>query len=310
MDMIKNKTGKRVLAVAMTVLLLCSMAAVPSGKARAAGMEPYVDISTDIIALSPQAAEVKMNVAARNMPENTQLAVSVADGNICSVAWVDPGERGYVQLCYKRGEALGETVATIYVADNPAIARQIRVTNKDVADSYAYEGEGNMDFSVNMVDLPYAVHAVNTDKDGYFGLIYNNTAGETQVLVNTAGAYDGTVAILHGTNGMTFHVLATGHWQITMTPVLEVSVWSQSGSGSTVTGRFTGDNSEHSVYCVNYAPKGNFIVWLYDINDDTRWLLANGAGAYGTLKKDVYLNESHTYYYSVQSEGNWMVEFR
>jgi len=306
---IGKRAGKKLTAIAMSAALLLGLTVLP-GEAVKAEEAPFVDISTDLISLSPQADEVKMSVAARNMPEGTALAFSVADGNICSVEWaVDAKE--YTQLCYKRGAALGETVVTVFVKDNPAISRQIRVTNKDVADSYVYEGNGNMDiYGLNMAPIPYEAHVVSSDASGYFGLLYSNAAGESKVLVNKVGAYNGSTVIEKGANATTLHVLASGHWQIVLTPVLVFTTPTQSGVGNMVTGRFKGDDDTHDVYCANWAGKGNYIVWLYDINNDTRQLLANGAGTFGRTKKNIYLNASHSYYLSVQSEGNWLVEFK
>lgn len=304
------KAGKRIMAAAMTAALVMGAAVLP-GEIVRAEETPFVDISTALISLSPQADEVTMSVAARNMPAETELAVSVADGNICSVEWVEPDSKGYTQIRYKRGAMLGETVATVFVKDNPAIARQIMVTNKDAADSYVYEGDGNFDiYGLNMTPIPYEVHAVSTDADGYFGLLYTNAAGESKVLVNKTGAYNGSTTIEKGANATTLHVLASGHWQIVLTPVLASATPTQSGTGNMVSGRFKGDDETHDVYCANWAGKGNYIVWLYDINNNTRQLLANGAGTYGRTKKNIYLNASHSYYLSVQSEGNWLVEFR
>lgn len=300
---------KKIIAAVMMAALFMGMMVMPAETAQAEEA-PFVDISTALISLSPQADEVTMSVAARNMPEGTELAVSVADGNICSVEWVELDSKGYTRLRYKRGAALGETVATVFVKDNPAIARQIVVTNKDVADSYVYEGDGNLDiYGLNMTPIPYAVHAVSTDANGYFGLLYSNAAGESKVLVNKVGAYDGSTTIEEGANATTLHVLASGHWQIVITPVLNFTTMTQSGTGNMVSGRFKGDDETHDVYCANWAGKGNYIVWLYDINNNTRQLLANGAGTYGKKKKNIYLNASHSYYLSVQSEGNWLVEF-
>lgn len=303
------KVRKRLTAVMMTAAILTGSVSLPKGVARAEEV-PFVDISTDLISLSPQADEVKMNVAARNMPEGTALAFTVADVSICGVEWVDQDTKGYTQLSYKRGAALGETVVTVFVKDNPAVASRIRVTNKDAADSYVYEGDGNMNIhGLNMPPVPYDVHVVSTDADGYFGLVYSNAAGESKVLVNKMGAYEGSTTIEKGANAASLQVLASGHWQIVMTPVLQFTTMTQSGVGNMVSGRFKGDDGTHDVYCANWAEKGNYIVWLYDLNDDSRLLLANGVGTYGRKKKNVYLNPSHSYYLSVQSEGKWLVEF-
>ncbi len=307
----KKRWRKSAAAAAVTVVLLAGGAVLPGETVRAEGEAPFVDISTDLISLSPQADEVKMNVAARNMPEGTKLAFSVADGSVCSVEWTEPDSRGYTQLTYRKGAALGETVVTVFVKDNPAVASQIRVTNRDVADSYVYEGDGIMNIhGLNMPPVPYDVHVVSTDADGYFGLLCSNAAGETKMLVNKTGAYEGSTTIEKGTNATSLQILATGHWQIVMTPVLNFTTMTQSGAGNTVSGRFKGDDGTHDVYCANWAEKGNFIVWLYDLNSDTRQLLANGAGTYGKKKKNIYLNDSHSYYLSVQSEGKWLVEFQ
>ncbi len=303
------KVKKRVIAAFMAAGVLAGSVSFPGGVVQAEEA-PFVDISTNLISLSPQADEVTMNVAARNMPKETELAVSVADGTICSVEWVELDSKGYTRLRYKRGSALGETVATVFVKDNPALASQILVTNKDAADSYVYEGDGNMNIhGLNMPPVPYDVHVVSTDEDGYFGLLYSNAAGESKVLVNKTGAYEGSATIEKGTNATSLQILAAGHWQIVMTPVLNFTTMTQSGAGNMVSGRFKGDDGTHDVYCANWAEKGNYIVWLYDLNDDTRLLLANGAGTYGRKKKNVYLNPSHSYYLSVQSEGRWLVEF-
>lgn len=300
---------KKIMAAVMTAALFMGIVAVPVETVRAEEA-PFVDISTDLIALSPQSDEVKMNVAVRNMPKGTPLSFAVADGSICSVEWVEPDSKGYTQLQYKRGETLGETIVTVFVEDNPEIARQIRVTNKDAADSYVYEGDGSLNIhGLNMPPVPYDVHVVSTDADGYFGLLYTNAAGDSKVLVNKVGAYEGSTTIEKGTNATSLQILATGHWQIVMTPVLQFTTMTQSGAGNFVSGRFKGDDGTHDVFCANWAEKGNYIVWLYDLNDDTRLLLANGAGTYGKKKKNVYLNESHSYYLSVQSEGSWLVEF-
>ena len=304
-----SKKGKKIMAAVMAAGLFMGLVAVPAETVRAEEV-PFVDISTNLISLSPQAEEVTMNVAARNMPEGTELAFSVADGNICSVEWTELDSKGYTRLLYKRGAALGETLVTVFVKDNPAVASQIMVTNKDAADSYVYEGDGNQNIhGLNMPPVPYDVHVVSTDADGYFGLLYTNAAGESKVLVNKVGAYEGSTTIAKGTNATSLQILATGHWQIVMTPVLQFTTMTQSGAGNFVSGRFKGDDGTHDVYCANWAEKGNYIVWLYDLNDDKRLLLANGAGTYGKKRKNVYLNESHSYYLSVQSEGNWLVEF-
>lgn len=280
------------------------------GETAGAKEAAFVDISTDMISLSPQATEVRMNVAARNMPEGTELIFRVADEGICSVRWVEKDVKKYTQLCCQRGEMTGDTVITVFAAEYPESARQIRVVNKEVADSYEYEGNGStMICGLYMPPVPYEVHAVSEDADGYFALTYSNAEGDRKVLFNRAGAYNGSVSIGRGTEGTTFEVLATGRWKITMTPVLETAMPVQSGTGSQVSGCFRGDNKTHSVYCANWADKGNFIVWLYDADDNSKKLLANGAGTYGRNKGNVYLNASHSYYISVESEGNWLVEF-
>lgn len=270
----------------------------------------YVDISTDHIDLSPQNNEVKMNVAAKNMPEGTELSVSVADANICTVEWVDLKEHGYTQLKYKRGGVLGETMVTVFVKDNPALSRQIKVTNKDVADTYYYEGNGNLDiYGLNMAPIPYQIAVQYDNANGYFGLTYNEGAGDSKVLLNKVGSYAGSVTLEKGTNATTFHVKAAGHWTMTLTPVLSTTTKNFAGTGDKVSGRFKGDGENHDVYCANYAGKGNYIVWLVDINDNTKTLLANGVGTYGKTKKKVYLSEYHSYYISVKSESNWTVDF-
>ena len=91
---IKSKAGKKMMAAAMTAALVMGAAVLP-GEIVRAEETPFVDISTALISLSPQADEVTMSVAARNMPAETELAVSVADGNICSVEWVEPDSKGY-----------------------------------------------------------------------------------------------------------------------------------------------------------------------------------------------------------------------
>lgn len=280
------------------------------GKAVRAEEAPFVDVSTDLISLSPQCADVKMNVAVRNLPEGTKLVFLVADSAICKVEWAEGNAREYTQLCYKRGEMLGETTVTIFVEDHPEFARQIRVINREAADSYTYEGDGSLDiFGLNMPPIPYEAYAVSADEDGYFGLVWKNTAGERKVLVNKAGAYNGKVALGKGEEGVSLEILATGHWKITMTPVLTAATPTQSGTGNVVSGLFRGDNKKHNVHCANWADKGNFIVWLYDVNDNTKKLLANGAGTYGKNKGDVYLDAAHSYYLSVESAGSWLVEF-
>mgnify|MGYP006943502389 CR=1 FL=1 len=300
---------KRALAAVMGMAVFVG-GMVFGGETARAKEAPFVDISTDMISLSPQAHEVKMNVAARNMPEGTELVFQVANEGICSVRWVEKDVKKYTQLCCQRGEMTGDTVITVFAAGYPESARQISVVNKEAADSYEYEGNGSTVIrGLYMPPVPYEVHVVSEDADGYFALTYSNTAGDRKVLVDRAGAYEGSVTIGRGTEGTNFDVLATGRWKITMTPVLETATPVQSGTGSQVSGCFRGDNKTHSVYCANWADKGNFIVWLYDADDNSKKLLANGAGTYGRNKGNVYLNASHSYYISVESEGNWLVEF-
>lgn len=305
----RKKIVAAVMAAALFTGLTAGLTIVPKETAQAQEV-PFVDISTDVISLSPQAAEVKMNVAARNMAADTPLAFTVEDGNICSVEWVEPSDRGYTQLLYKRGEVTGETVVTVFVKDHPEIARQIRVANRDVAETYVYEGDGSLDiYGLNLSPIPYEVRVASADETGYFGLIYQNPVGERTLLVNRIGAFESSVTIPQGTDGAYFQVTAAGHWQITVTPILTAAAPNQSGTGNLVSGLFRGDDKSHDVFCANQAGKGNFIVWLYDINDNTKKLLANGAGTYGKKTKNVYLNASHSYYLSVESEGNWLVEF-
>lgn len=313
----KNKTrsmakrmsiGKMALAVVMAAAVFVG-GMTASGETVRAEEAPFVDVSTELISLSPQAPEIKMNVAARNMPEGTELSFLVADGSICSVQWVEKDVQKYTQLCCQRGAVVGETVITVFVTEYPEIQRQIRVVNAEVADSYEYEGDGSTAIcGLSLPPAPYEVHAVSED-EGYFGLTCSNTAGERKVLVNKVGAFDESVPVGIGTDGITLEILASGHWKITLTPVLETALSTQAGTGSQVSGCFRGDNKTHSIYCANWAQKGNFIVWLYDVNDQSKKLLANGIGTYGKNKGNIYLNASHSYYISVESEGNWLVDF-
>lgn len=309
----RTEKWKKCMAAVMAAMLFAGLtvggAIVPKKTVQAEEI-PFVDISTDLISLSPQTEEVKMNVAARNMAADTPLAFTVAEGSICSVEWVEPDDRGYTQLKYKRGEVLGETVVTIFVQDHPEIARQILVTNKEVADSYVYEGDGSLDLcGLHLSPIPYEVRVASTDEGGYLGLIYKNAAGEMELLVNRMGAFESSATIAKGADGAYFQIVATGHWKITVTPVLNAATPTQSGTGNLVSGRFRGDGKSHDVYCANWAEKGNYIVWLYDIDDNTKRLLANSAGTYGKRTKNVYLNSSHSYYLSVESTGSWLVEF-
>lgn len=301
--------GRRIAAAVMAAVVFMGGMMLAGRPAQAEEAVPFVDISTDLISLSPQAAEIWMNTAARNLPEGTELEVSVEDGSVCSVEWVEKETRGCTRLLFKRGETLGETVVTVFVKDHPEIKKQIRVTNKDVADSYVYEGDGNAVIQgLHMAPVPYEVHTVSTG-DGYFGLVWKNTAGEMEVLENRTGAFESSTAIAKSTEEVSFEILAAGHWKIMLTPVLTVTTPTQSGTGNMVSGRFQGDDKIHNVYCVNRADEGNFIVWLHDINDNTRRLLANGVGTYGKNSRNVYLDASHSYYLSVESKGNWSVEF-
>ena len=300
---------KKMTAAVMAAVLSAVLTIVPKETVQAQET-PFVDISTDLVSLSPQAAEVKMNVAARNMAADTTLAFTVADGSICSVEWVEPEDRGYTQLKYKRGEVLGETAVTIFVKDHPEIARQILVTNREVADSFMYEGNGSLDiYGLNLSPIPYEVRVVSADENGYFGLVYQNPVGERTLLVNRMGAFESSATIPQGADGAYFQVAATGHWQITVTPILTAAAPTQSGSGNLVSGLFRGDDKSHDVYCRNWAEKGNYIVWLYDITDNTKKLLANGAGTCAKRTKNVRLDASHSYYVSVESAGDWLVEF-
>lgn len=305
----RMRFGRRIAAAVMAAVVFMGGMMLAGRPAQAEEAVPFVDISTDLISLSPQAAEIWMNTAARNLPEGTELGVSVEDGSVCSVEWVEKETRGCTRLLFKRGETLGETVVTVFVKGHPEIARQIRVTNKDVADSYVYEGDGNAVIQgLHMAPVPYEVHTVSTG-DGYFGLVWKNTAGEMEVLENRTGAFESSSTVARGTEGGSLEIRAAGHWKITLTPVLTVTTPTQAGTGNMVSGRFRGDDKTHSIYCANWADKGNFIVWLYDINDHTKKLLANGVGTYGKNNGNIYLDASHSYYISVESGGDWLVEF-
>ncbi len=305
-----RRITEKIAAALLSAVLLCML--LPTQDVRAEELPPFIDISTAFLTVSPQSEEAEINVAARNMDIYTELAVSVADGNICSVDWVDP-QHGYKKLLCKRGEVLGETVVTVYVKDNPAISRQITIYNKNVADGYSYEGNGDfLIYGLNMAEIPYQIHAVSDTPGGYFGLISSDTGGNVQVLMNESGAFDAVTTLEKGTTATSFQILSSGHWQMTITPVLVFEEKNQAGTGDFVSGRFRGDDEMHDIYCTNIdvSQKGNFIVWLYDINDGTKTLLANGVGTLGKNNRDIYLNKSHSYYVSVKSAGNWMIEFK
>lgn len=175
---------------------------------------------------------------------------------------------------------------------------------------FSYEGDGNFDiFGMNMAKMAYQVLAVSEDANGYFGLIYSNAVEETSVLVNAIGAYQGVSIIPQGDNASSLHIIASGHWKLLAAPIVEPTVSDFEGSGNKVSGRFKGDGKMHDVYLANYATKGNFIVWLYDLNDNTKVLLANGTRTFGKTKKDIYLGENHSYVVSVKSTGTWKVDF-
>ena len=195
----RMRFGRKIAATVMAAVVFMGGMMLAGGTVRAEEAVPFVDISTDLISMSPQAAEIQMNVAARNLPEGTEFGVSVADGSVCSVEWVEKGTRGYTRLLFKRGEVLGETVVTVFVAKHPEIAREIRVTNKDVADSYVYEGDGSMNISgLNMAPVPYEVHTVSTDAEGYFGLVWKNAAGRWKCWKTARGLLRAAVLLREG----------------------------------------------------------------------------------------------------------------
>ena len=123
----RMRFGRKIAATVMAAVVFMGGMMLAGGTVRAEEAVPFVDISTDLISLSPQAAEIQMNVAARNLPEGTEFGVSVADGSVCSVEWVEKGTRGYTRLLLKRGEVLGETVVTVFVAKHPVTKPNLNV---------------------------------------------------------------------------------------------------------------------------------------------------------------------------------------
>ena len=88
----RMRFGRKIAATVMAAVVFMGGMMLAGGTVRAEEAVPFVDISTDLISLSPQAAEIQMNVAARNLPEGTEFGVSVADGSVCSVEWVEKGK--------------------------------------------------------------------------------------------------------------------------------------------------------------------------------------------------------------------------
>lgn len=180
----------------------------------------------------------------------------------------------------------------------------------------SYSGNGNQ--VVNGVDIPagsyYAEFKNNGSSNFIAKLYYGDKSYDYFLLANEIGAcagqfsmYDNGNAAIR--NGM-LEVESTGDWTIEFKPVSGTTTTNLKGSGTIVTGVFTAPAARNIVSCTHDG-SSNFIVKIIKYNGTKSYdyeLVTNEIGSYSG-QKVVTLTPGTQYYFYVEADGSWTVDF-
>lgn len=174
----------------------------------------------------------------------------------------------------------------------------------EVPADIVYTGTGDSILAIELPDGPgqFAVATLTHDGSSNFAIFsLDDNLVQQDLIVNTIGAYQGTVLFNAGFGGdpSSLEISADGNWTVTMKSVLSVRQF----AGNSVTG--VGDDvvlyfGEAGPAAISHDGSSNFAVWLYG---DSTELVVNEIGAYtGTVRWIAGPS-----LVAVSADGNWSV---
>lgn len=247
-----------------------------------------------------------------------------ADGHMYT-GWIDIGDGDYYYadgsgaLAYDKWQKSGSS--WYYLKEDGLMARDELLVIDGVSCQFDASGvcangqnvSGSGDDVVTGVTLDSGIFRIHFKHDGSRNFIVESydDAGNSDLLINTIGAYDGYV-LLSGTSPYAFEITADGAWTYTIERLSDVneddphivfaadgSVSSFSGSGDYVTDIWTGGSG---AWQFTHDGERNFAVWLY--TTDGRDLLVNEIGVYDG-KKMVSIPAGSKAFFEISASGNW-----
>lgn len=248
-----------------------------------------------------------------------------ADDGHMYTGWIDIGDGNYYYaddsgaLAYDKWQKSGPS--WYYLKEDGLMARDELLVIDGVNCQFDAAGvcangqnvSGSGDDVITGVTLESGIFRVHFKHDGSRNFIvesYDDT-GDTSLLVNTIGAYDGYV-LLEGTSPYAFEITADGSWTYTIEQLTDAKqddahiVFAEDGSAVSFTGvgDYVTDIWAGSSGAWQFTHDGdrNFAIWLYTA--DGRDLLVNEIGAYDG-KKMVSIPTGSKAFFEIHASGNW-----
>lgn len=147
----------------------------------------------------------------------------------------------------------------------------------------------------------YALH-VTHDGSGEFKLTMKDSAGGEALLIQTKGAYDGTV-LMYGASPVSFDIKASGSWTYAIDKITASETAEFSGKGDGVATSAAATNGK---YHITHDGSGTFYVYAF-IPGSALQVVAPTTGAYNA-DVQVDVPDGTTAIFEVHANGNWTIK--
>lgn len=172
---------------------------------------------------------------------------------------------------------------------------------------------GTGDRVITGIDLPDGTFRAWVSYSGsdYFNVKLYYDDSDYDLIGNDVGSFVSSTALtgLEG-KGVTdgyLEIEGNGAWTVTIERITDTCTTNIAGYGDTATGIITATQARNTI-TVTFEGDGNFIVRLYELNGTSYDLVANEID-YCNKQKVVTLEVGKQYYFAIQGDGRWTIDF-
>ena len=189
--------------------------------------------------------------------------------------------------------------------------------NVECTDFQSLVFTGSGDDVITDINLPYGVYVANIkmESDAYNSIKFYTDVDDYELLVSAGSPYYGTTLVKGSkyceVNGGIFEVKSNGNWSIQIDELSGRTTTNLTGSGDVVTGLFGGSGKMETItICMNSDSYHSVKLFEYGDSEDylDYDLLVSDSGEY-IGKCLVNTKEGEQYFFTVESEGNWSIDF-
>lgn len=229
-----------------------------------------------------------------------QYDMTVFNDEISKNSQVIPGKGYWIYLNGPAGYSLPPPGPTPVPTQIVITSVEVSGTGSNVA-AFSATGTGQREFTIH--------YSGGSD---FVVWLKDSQGNNVDMLVNTAGPYNGKISSALTTGDYYLDVISSGPWSIVISPsVTQKNPTTISapliinGSGSQVV-KFSATGSGLRMFSMNYSGGFEFTVWLKEVQSNTIESLVSTAGPYSGKRAARLI--SGDYYLDVAASGPWSIE--